>query len=159
VANNPYGGLGSVTEIDASTGALVRVLSSSEYKFDEPSAIAAVGDNLFVANKLPETMTSGTVTGSGSVTEIDASTSALVRVLSSSQYVFEEPGAMAVAGGDLFVASSGDSMTKLSVATGRLISVLWDPRYQFSGPVAMAVAGDNLFVANFYGESVTELPI
>jgi hypothetical protein len=66
---------------------------------------------------------------------------------------------MAVAGGDLFVASSGDSMTKLSVATGRLISVLWDPRYQFSGPVAMAVAGDNLFVANFYGESVTELPI
>jgi hypothetical protein len=40
----------SVTELNASTGALVRVFSSAAYKFDLPVAMAVAGDDLFVAN-------------------------------------------------------------------------------------------------------------
>jgi hypothetical protein len=50
---------GSVTEIEASTGALVRVLSGSEYQFDYPDAMAVAGTDLFVANN-----------SGGSVTEL-----------------------------------------------------------------------------------------
>jgi hypothetical protein len=47
VANS---GGGWVTELDASTGALVSVISGSSYQFDGPDAMAAVGNDLFVAN-------------------------------------------------------------------------------------------------------------
>jgi hypothetical protein len=40
----------SVTELNASTGALVRVLSAPKYEFDGPVALALRGDDLFVAN-------------------------------------------------------------------------------------------------------------
>jgi hypothetical protein len=40
----------SVTEFDASTGAVVSVLSSPEYMFDEPDALAVAGPHLFVSN-------------------------------------------------------------------------------------------------------------
>jgi hypothetical protein len=45
------GGNNSLTEIDASTGALVRVVSGPAYQFDEPSAMVRDGNNLFVANQ------------------------------------------------------------------------------------------------------------
>ena len=61
----------SVTEMDASTGALVKVVSGPKYHFDEPGAIALMGTDLFVANY-----------GSAKITEVDASTGALVRVIS-----------------------------------------------------------------------------
>jgi len=55
----------SVTELNASTGALVRVVSD---QFGGPYAMAVAGADLFVANH----------NGTGSVTELDASTGALV---------------------------------------------------------------------------------
>jgi hypothetical protein len=51
----------------------VRLLSSPAYKFNEPQGMAVAGDDLFVGNG-----------GGNSVTELDASTGALVRVLSGS---------------------------------------------------------------------------
>ena len=48
------GGSNSVTEVSASTGAFVAGISARRYKFQHPSAIVAVGADLFVANP-PET--------------------------------------------------------------------------------------------------------
>jgi hypothetical protein len=80
----------SLTELNASTGALVRVVSGPAHQFDHPDSMVAGGSDLFVAN--------GYGTGGGSLTEVDASTGALVRVVSGSAYHFEEPGALALAG-------------------------------------------------------------
>jgi hypothetical protein len=68
----PDGNSDSVTEINAATGALIRVISAHEYQLNGPDAIASAGDGVWVVN-----------VDSGSVTEINASTGALVRVISS----------------------------------------------------------------------------
>ncbi|MGD0810669.1 MAG: hypothetical protein ABSA91_13325, partial [Acidimicrobiales bacterium] len=60
---------GAVTEVDVSTGALVKDFYGAQYEFDYPDGLALSGDGLFV--------TSGV-----SVTELDTSTGALVRVIS-----------------------------------------------------------------------------
>jgi outer membrane protein assembly factor BamB len=132
----------SLSEIDASTGALVRVISSP-YQFKGPDAMAVAGAKLFVMN------------GSGnSLTEINASTGALVRVISGPAYSLYDPSAVAVAGDDLFVASDPrngldpGSLTEINASTGALVRIISGPAYQFNGPEALAVAGDDLFVAN-----------
>ena len=103
VANGPGTSRGSVTEVDATTGALVRVLSAQKYAFSGPSALAVVGPDLFVASNDDFTG------GFGSVTEVDISTGALVRVISSPSYGFAEPIAMVADHDDLFVANGGAS--------------------------------------------------
>jgi DNA-binding beta-propeller fold protein YncE len=60
----------SVTELNASTGSLVRVLSGHRYGFDNPIALAVVGKTIWIAN------------GAGnSVTVVSSSTGAFVRYL------------------------------------------------------------------------------
>jgi hypothetical protein len=107
---------GSVTEVLASTGALVRVVSG-------PHA-------------------------NSSLTEVNASTGALVKVLSAPQYHFDGPNALAVSGPDLFVASNGtatvttsSSVTELNAATGSVVRVLSGPRFQFSYADVLASLG------------------
>src|SRR5215469_3966600 len=45
---NLYGG--SVTELDAATGALVHVLQGPKYGFDDPAAISSDGSHVWVTN-------------------------------------------------------------------------------------------------------------
>jgi len=40
----------SVTELSASTGALVKIVSGSSYGFDDPSGITSSGTRIWVAN-------------------------------------------------------------------------------------------------------------
>ena len=61
--------------------------------FNKPSAFALEGTDLFVANL------------GGSITEVDASTGAIVRVISGPGYHFDEPKSLGLGGGDLFVAN------------------------------------------------------
>jgi hypothetical protein len=99
-----------VTEVDASTGRLVRLVSSAKYAFASPRAITNIGPDVFVANG-----TAGGLSGlSGTVTELDAATGALVQVISGAQYKFSDPSALATYGPDLFVFSVG--LTKSSLA-------------------------------------------
>ena len=79
----------------------------STYKLDNPAAIAYDGQNLWVTN-----------TFGNSVTEIDASTGALVQVLSGGNYGFNLPGAVAVDGSHTWVANGspdggGASLTEI----------------------------------------------
>ncbi len=111
VANS---GDNSVTEVDVATGALVRTFPASADSSDEPVAVAVAGPDLFVANADVALEGSGTDYEGSSVTEFDASTGAIVSALSSPEYMFDEPDALAVAGPDLFVANLSDgSVTEL----------------------------------------------
>ena len=40
----------SVTELNAATGALVKLITGSSYKFDQPTTISSDGMNVWVAN-------------------------------------------------------------------------------------------------------------
>jgi hypothetical protein len=77
--------------------------------------MAAIGPDLFVANADVSREGSGAAYEGSSVSELDASTGALVRVLSSPRYMFEEPDALEVSGADLFVSNLSDgSVTELT---------------------------------------------
>ena len=86
------------------------MISGPAYKLDYAYAMALSGDDLFVANLY-----------GGSVTELNASTGSLVRVLAGSPYNFVDPDGMALSGDDLFVANAGDgSVTELPASAQAL---------------------------------------
>jgi DNA-binding beta-propeller fold protein YncE len=60
----------SVTELDAATGALVQVITGSNYGFDSPVEVNSDGSHVWITNA-----------GNNSVTELDAATGALVQVI------------------------------------------------------------------------------
>ena len=73
----------SVTELSASTGALVKFNNGSGYGFDDPEAITSDGTHVWVANMY-----------GNSVTELSETTGALVKVISGSSYWFRDPCAI-----------------------------------------------------------------
>ena len=92
MANNRDGD--SVTELNASTGALVQVITGSSYGFDSPDAISSDGTHVWVAN--PD---------GDSVTELTRLDGALVQVISGSSYGFDDPDAIASDGTHVWVAN------------------------------------------------------
>jgi hypothetical protein len=93
--------------IDASTGALVRVLSAQQYEFVGPEALALSGPDVMVV--------SFESAGSGAVTDLDAGTCRCTVVVSGPKYGFDDPDAIVVDGTEVFVANSGDgSVTEFS---------------------------------------------
>ncbi len=99
----------SVTELSATTGGLVKVISGSRYKFDNLAAIAADGTHVWVASF-----------DGNSVTELSATTGGLVKVISGSRYKFSHPDAIAADGTYVWVGNEGSSVTELSAKTGGL---------------------------------------
>jgi hypothetical protein len=100
----------SVTEIDASTGKMVKVISGPAYRFDDLAAVAIGDGRLFVVSAF-----SALGKGPGLVTEIDAATGKMVKVISGSGYHFAAPGAIVVDWPKLFVANS-DSVTEFQAS-------------------------------------------
>ncbi|MFZ1062808.1 MAG: fibronectin type III domain-containing protein, partial [Acidimicrobiales bacterium] len=94
-------GIGSVTELDASTGAVIQNITSPD--FDQPVAISSDGTHVWVLNQF------GGSPGTGSIVELDAATGDEVRVIQSS--FFADPVAIDSDGTRVWVAdqSSGDS--------------------------------------------------
>ncbi|HXW82014.1 MAG TPA: hypothetical protein VEJ84_21135, partial [Acidimicrobiales bacterium] len=82
-----YGGpahYGVVTEVDIATGALVRMLTAtSRDPFTGPDALAAVGPDIFVASTY-----GGPAYPNGLVSEFNALSGALVRVIGAPRYWF-----------------------------------------------------------------------
>jgi len=108
--------------------------------------------------------------GSGSVLELNASNGRWNRSFSGGRYGFRYPGAIAAAGGRIWVAianqgsyDGGGWVTELNASDGSWIRTLSGPRYGFDGPSAIAAAGHHIWVANPYSSgdggsgSVTEL--
>jgi len=98
-----------VTELNAATGALVKVLQGPQYGFNQAWAIASDGSHVWVANDND----SNEETNYSSVTELDAATGALVKVLSKSRYQFSFADAIASDGTHVWVANDvADSLTE-----------------------------------------------
>ena len=51
------GGGNSVTELDAATGALVRVITGTKYRFNGPYGISSDGTHVWVANESGDSVT------------------------------------------------------------------------------------------------------
>ena len=120
-------------QVDAGTDSLgtARVLSRG---LDSPSGMALDGDMLLVSNA------EGGFANNGFVTELDASTGKVIRVISGSGYRFNSPSSLATAGGAVYVTSPGSSasasgsVTVLNASSGALVRVVAGASYRFEGP-------------------------
>ena len=145
----------SVTEINAVTGALIRIVSGRQYGFNAPVAITTTPGAVWIVNI-------GSANPAGSVTEISASTGALIRVISARRYQLIDPAAIAASRSTVWVANGGDglgpggySVTEISASTGALIRVISARRYRLFQPTGVAIARNAVWVAN--ESSVTEI--
>jgi DNA-binding beta-propeller fold protein YncE len=140
-----FNGFGSVTELSASTGALVRVIDDPIYKFAYLAGITSSGGHIWVANGI-----------GNSVTELSAATGALVRVIHGSSYGFNDPWQIASDGTHIWVANSHNSVTELSAATGALVRRIGGSDYGRGGLWDVASDGTHVWVLS-YDCAVTEL--
>jgi serine/threonine protein kinase len=92
----------SVTQLNASTGKQVRVLSGTQYQLNGPTVVAAAGNNVFVVN-----------TNGDTVTEIDARTGALEHSLSAEHYHFNSPIGITVVGNHAWILNSAGSFASV----------------------------------------------
>lgn len=143
----------TVTELDASTGAVIHFLSGPSYDFGfadglgEAGAISSDGIHVWVAN--PRT---------NSVTELDAATGALVQVLSGASYGFDNPYNLSSDGTHVWVVNmgpdvggsegSGGWVTEIDAWTGALVQVISDPSYGFVLPLGITSDGTHVWVQN-----------
>ncbi len=139
-----------VSEVDLASGKPARTLLSSPLSAGPPEAMTTSGPDLFVSYRGVSHGFGGGFgsAAGGSLTEVDVTSGATVRVVSGSRYHLGDGGAMASFGPSLYVANSdGGSVTELDIATGALVRVLSGPGYGFATPDALTVAGGELFVA------------
>ena len=137
-----------VTELNAASGSLVRVIDSKADKFADPGPIAVSGGHVWVINGR---------TGTNSVTELNATNGSLVRVLNSKAYGFDDPGAIAVSSGRVFVLNAdGDSITEINASNGSLVRIFnahagccaFSQSFEWAEPVALAVNGTHLWIGD-----------
>jgi outer membrane protein assembly factor BamB len=140
---------GSISEIDAQTGKLLRKVSGSSFAFDDPIALAVSGPDAYIAD-----------VASNSVTEIDTASGALVRVIAGQG--LNTPDGITVADGHVWVADAGsNAATDIDQSTGAVLATVTDSdaAYGFGRP-SVAIASDgNVFIATPFGTSpmVTKL--
>jgi streptogramin lyase len=138
----------SVSEVNASSGALVKMLTAKSFGFDQPSAIVHIGAHLFVANV------------NNTVSIITASTSANAGILSGKSYGFAHPVALAKSGGKLLVLSAGASgssgaLSVVDSASHRVIANVKDA--SFVGADAIAASASDAYIADDGSDSVTDV--
>lgn len=148
VANFGESGAGSNTidEINTTTGALVRVISGAEYKFNTPYDITVDGDDVFAVN---------TYYKGPSITEFNASTGALVRVITSTEDLTNLSD-LAFIGPALF-ATDDSSLVEINATTGNIVRVISGSSYDFDGNGSIVKVNSDVFLANYYNDSVTEV--
>ncbi len=141
--NSAGSSVGSITEIRARSGSLVRTVSGSSFAFADPTAFAVSGANVFVADK-----------GDYSVTEVRIATGGLVRVVAGQG--LSAPDGIAVENGIAWVADSGNNaVTEIAIATGTVITTETDSTgsYGFGSPSVVIATGGYVFVASPFGSS------
>ena len=94
-----------ITELSAATGAVVKIISGSNYGLDAPDTIVSYGAHIWVVN------------AGGSVTELSAFSGALTRVIRGAAYGFDDPSGIAEAGEQIWVPEiNGQSVTEFPVS-------------------------------------------
>ena len=109
-----FGALATASLVAVSLGQVPAQASTSSLALRNPVSIAISGSNAFVTN----------INGN-SITEFNAATGALVRVIQGKNYGFNSPWAITVSGSNAFVTNiNGNSVTEFNVATGALVKIL-----------------------------------
>ena len=133
---------GGLEELSDTSGKVVRCVNSSSYGFDGTGVMASDGTHIFVAN-----------TAGDSVTEVNASTGSLVRILSS-VHIYG-PDALLSDGAEIWVGDNSRGITELNSTTGTWLRTA----YIFDD--ALTLNGDHIWAAGPAGPSgarVVELP-
>lgn len=140
----------SVTEMTASTGKFVRVISGARFHFANPVAITSTGNTMLVLNA------GSAATPSGSITEFSSRTGAFVRRVVGAKFSFANPQALTVSGANVFVADEGNaSVTEFKVANGALVRVI--KGQGLDAPDGIAVASGNVWVADAASNAATDI--
>jgi hypothetical protein len=130
----------SVTEINASTKQIVRILNGASYGFNCPIALAYDGTHIWVSN-------------SSSLVQLNASTGARIMTLTGSN--IPGPTALAVVGSNLWVLNQSDINPLVSIfntSSGALITT--DSGYQgpagwmISTPTSIVSTGTNIWMGD-----------
>jgi DNA-binding beta-propeller fold protein YncE len=143
--------INSVTEFDASTGRLVQVLSAARYGFNDPNAVSSDGTHVWVTNLAAGVKAQRTqhFDLGGSVTEVNASTGGLVRVLTAARYGLNAPMGVSSDRTHVWVANfDGNSVTEINASSGALVQVRAAPRYGFALPAGVSSDGSDVWVPN-----------
>jgi uncharacterized small protein (DUF1192 family) len=162
----------SVAELNARTGALVRVIDAKSDAFHHPDGIAVQGSHVWVTNGNEE-FGMGTMNYPlakySSVTELNARTGALVRVIDANTDELLQPGPIAVSGSHVWVlnANSAQSTTstpmnaliELNASNGSLVHIFKTDVDGLYGPLNLTATRSDVWVSNANGfeDSVTEI--
>lgn len=110
---------GSLSQINPSTGRIIRSITPKGAGFSSPVGLYAHGDNLWVANAALASR------GGNSVTELNATTGALVRVIKlKDPGQVSTPDRLAGNGKDLFISDDVGNVIELDLATGKVVGII-----------------------------------
>ena len=143
VANADYFG---ITEIEASTGKVIRVIDDKADGFIDPGGIAVSGNDVWVVSG-GVTYANGT-SHVGTVTELNATTGELIRTVSVKRHGITGLDAVSVDANDVWVMADGGSrIAELSSRTGKVVLV-HRGRENFAESSGMALSDGHLWVAS-----------
>lgn len=164
----------SVIQLNANTGSLVRVIKGAKYGFNGPSDVVERGSRVWVTSgwgppyTTPKASTQPNQYG-GSVTELNANSGAVVRVIKSKADHFYGSSSITIDGSHLWIANSyGNSLTELNANNGSLLRVIKTNDSDYSGgPSVVVVSGSHTWALSgsfslssqydLWGSSLTEL--
>ena len=137
-----------ILEIDPATGGVLRTVSGAPYGFDDPQAIAVVGNEVWVAS-VGFTGSRGNASAAR-LTEFLASSGALVRTVNLKARGIQGLSEFYVSGSTLWLsASSGSVIAAVDTNTGRLLrSIVTGPVYGNSQPSGLEVLDGRVFYVN-----------
>jgi outer membrane protein assembly factor BamB len=116
-------------------------------RFDEPWAIAAHQQHVWIVNF-----------ASNSITELNARSGSLVRVIDARADGLMEPSDIVYGGGHLWVTNDGgDTVTELDARSGSLVRVIKAEGDEANNAASLTYSGGRVWVLNHYGDSITEL--
>lgn len=161
----------AVVELGARNGSLVRVIRAKADDFHSPSSLAVSGSKLWVTSYVGPVATTPQADGEpnlpgGSVTELNANTANLTRVIDAKKDGFYGSAGIAVGRGDIWVANSlGGTVTEVSASDGKLVRVISAKGDRLGDPSEVIVRGSHVWVldsavslaSDEWGGAVTEL--
>jgi len=162
----------SVTELNAKTGALVRVIDAKSDAFHHPDGIAVQGSHVWVTNGNQE-FGMGTsnypLAKNSSVTELNASNGSLVRVIDANTDHLLAPGPIAVSGSHVWVLNANtaqsatstpmNALIELNASNGSLVRIFKTGVDGLNGSLNLTATRSDVWVTNAYpyDDSVSEI--
>ncbi len=145
----------AVTEFKTSNGSLVRLINAPSYQFDEPYGIQSAGNDLWVSNG----------EGRYPMTEINASTGSLVRVVKATEAWSANPSHnstgtgpwnIVVEGSHVWIANTSN-LVEINATSGALMRVVSTVADDFDFTQNVITDGSHLWASSFESSTVVEL--